>query len=933
MSDIDISKIVETELFSLDKAIDYAKSQITNQDYQYHNLDVSFTKEACKNLAEIHSGQKLANEEFLRVAWGKAIRINSEKKGEVIYRLSQAAAIFPSLNIATPQSLVGRLVNIARAGDTYESEILGECIIEDVWYFERFISHEYLENIKNFKNMTSEGKVEFSINNLLIWLKNFMNSSAHIRDVSQQQDEKIGENTSSPWEQITFESGVIEEETLKASEESEHKVIGLSNKFYVNLSVQQYDTAHFGPNGLVYVFGVAGSGKTSVALGRAKSLSQLGQLSKNDKLYNADFPEESQIGIVRTGELIAYLKDTCNMLSLYKLPVVEYREIYEELKILWNIEQSRNNVPKYLLTTTDDDNLGSTIRWFDLISGTMLSVFSDKILDSLNKIPEKISDIDGDIFQKINKILTKEIADYLSSKNPVGYLSRIDDFFRKFIEDIFDQAIWVGVPDRNGSIYWLNDKYHDIAAHLLSTSKVICLSNSRNVQIIVPQSEKNKWKKWVPDHAIFPSGLPDKVPDYVEIITENTDAIKVKLIVVPEYEIIQYAKDGALRFYEGYGERTKTIRTSRLLLAHMPRIMQSNGGQEGAEPKAREWRTRLRKRVLNNIKKPFSNLLLADLFSKSIQNLAASHTDSDRYTALINRKKLQLINNSLSEQDIDVLIAFMASITRGMKEDSPLISNNIKLTPYRSSIFIDEVQDFSEVQIFLLSMLANPRYNSVTAVGDPAQCLYRAASDVAISFPKFLWNNAKRQELRENIRQKYVPTINALGSAFRSKFIDNVVIETEKFNRNEGLQVFHTADSIDQLRLAYKLISNIARVETVVIVVPSIERAKEVIQKLKPYLKERQHRECSYSKIIDLSKSYIAHVTTPRNIKGLEFDHVIALYLDEYDLEKINDKNTLYVIMSRPKRKLSLVANFAKTERSFNKLITQFADIKGLSSA
>lgn len=939
MSEIKIKKIVENELSFLDKAIDYANNQIRGRDHHHQNIDPSFNEKAHKNLAEINSGQEEAYKEFLRVAWGKAIRINSEIKGEVVYRLSQASAVFPispSLNVATPASSLGRLVSIARAGDTDESRVLGEYTIEDVWYFERFIAHEYLENIKNFKKMTSEGKIKFSINNLSSWLKNFREPLSAIKD-TVQQDEEIEEGIVSPWERVSFDAGIAEAEAEAEiiSEEPEQQGISLSTRFYVNLSAQQYDTAHAGPHGLVYVFGVAGSGKTSVALGRAKALSQLGQRPSTDELYNADFPEDSQIGIVRTGELISYLKDTCNMLSLHRLPIVEYREVYEELKMRWNIEQSRNNIPKYFLVTNSNaDSLESTMGWFYFISETMLRVFSEQILESLNRDlgnrdqATDIKNFDGDVFLKINQILTQEISDPLRNKNPIEYLFRIDNFINKFIEEIFNKKVWVGIPDENNYNSWLIDGYHDIAAHLISNNKVLCLFGSAyDVKIIIPQSEKNRWKKWIPDHAVFSLESSNDIPNHIKVTTENGNTIEIKLMMASENEIIQYAKNGKLRFYKGVGEKTRTVRTRQLVLAHMPRIIESNEYREGAEKNARDWRARVRSSILNKIRQSFNNLKSADLFSKSIQYLANYCIDGGIYSALIRSKELQLSSNKISEKDIDLLIGFIASITRGIKANSPVVANNIKLTPYRSSVFIDEVQDFSEVQVFLLSMLSSPKYNSVTVVGDLAQCLSSKASDIKMSFPELMWNNAKRQELIENIRQKNVPTINALGAAFRSKFIDNVIIRTEEFNKNENLQIFDAADSIDQLRLAYKLVSKIARSETIVIVVPSIEYAKDVIEKLKPHLKEK-HRECGYSKTIDLSKRYVAHVTTPKNIKGLEFDHVIALYLDKYNLAILNERNTLYVIMSRPKKTLTLVANFKNIKYELSELISRFADIQ-----
>jgi len=167
-----------------------------------------------------------------------------------------------------------------------------------------------------------------------------------------------------------------------------------------------------------------------------------------------------------------------------------------------------------------------------------------------------------------------------------------------------------------------------------------------------------------------------------------------------------------------------------------------------------------------------------------------------------------------------------------------------------------------------------------------------------------------------------------LSSAFRNKYIDDVLINTGDYIRNENLSAFHEDDSIKQLIIVYKIISMINKKESVVIVVPSINRAKETIKKLEPHLRERQHRECRYSNTIDLSKKYIAHVTTPKNIKGLEFDHLIALYLDEYDLSSANNRNALYVMLSRPKNKLYLIGDFEKIRDDFKVLVEKFADIQ-----
>jgi len=572
--------------------------------------------------------------------------------------------------------------------------------------------------------------------------------------------------------------------------------------------------------------------------------------------------------------------------------------------------------------------LETRTKWFQFLSEAMLEVFSQKALRMFSSVPRSISSIDGDIFVKINEILTADIKHAIIDRNPLGYLSKIENATNKSIEKIFSQTVWIGIPGKEEHVIWYSDKHHDIANKLLDSGRNLCLFvDARNVQLIIPKAKMDEWSKWIPSDATYALQTGKTIPSNISLTTVDKSAIEFKVVIASNDELVQYAKIGTLRFYEGVGHRTQTLRTKKLWLAHMPRIVSSNEHQEGAEKNTREWRSKVRIRVLNNIKKSLAQLVPADLLSETIQYLADAH--EGEYSALLKIKKQQIITNKLSENDIDLLIAFMASITRGIKKDTSFVAGSVLIpSPYRSSIFIDEVQDFSEIQILSLSLLADPKYNSITAVGDPAQCLYRTASDITVSFPENTWQDALKQKLTENIRQQHVPTLKALSSNFRNIFISDIAIRIDSYERKRCLNVFHRHDSIDQLRLTYKIISVITRKETVVIVVPSVERAKEAIKQLKPYLRERQHRECNYSTTIDLSKRYIAHVTTPKNIKGLEFDHLIALYLEEYDLNKTIDKNSLYVIMSRPKKELSLIGNFGKIRDDFRSFLEQFTDIQ-----
>ena len=947
MNNFNKKDYVANELDVLDKAIEYAKEHSTARNNQYQNVEI------IENLIKIQKGQQSAYGEFLRVAWGKAIRIKSTYKGELTFRLSQSAAVIPKASMSTPQSPIGRLVNVARAGDTYESEMLGKYTIEDVWYFERYSGFKFVQEIKNFKLMMSTGKNEFTINNLLNWIMVFdqKEDNFEIKDESERMNNYIDkrlseelcvEEDSVDWQRLTSIDETIEEDLFDEEEylDDERESISLSTKFYVNLTEGQYDSAHWGATGLVFVFGVAGSGKTSVALGRSKSLAQLGQLPYNDKLYNNDFSEETQIGIVRTGELISYLKETCSMLSLYRLPVVEYRTIVEELKTYWDIvltNRGEKNKPKYLLAPSKDqltDDSDTRRKWFDLISHKMLSIYIEQVLTSVeNNIASKNFNAAGKFITKINNKIYQDIKSVLKrleAKNKVeGFIEVLDKRIEESVYKLFNQSIWIGIPTNEDNVIWLIDTIDDLAVEIKTLKNPLCFHNGINdVKFIIPKSDVKHWRDWIPIETVEVGSPEIPIPKSILLKTNADKLIKIDIAIASDETLVSYARKNQLRLYNGVGKITQRIRTKNFYFADTIELV--NNRDDGGTKETSVWRSKIKSAVINKLKRIFKNhcnLIPANLFVEAISNW--NKDNHSIHNNIISLKLEQINKKQLDEADIDLLLAFMAAVLRTTQKQFYLFKDKYVQAPlYRSSVFIDEVQDFSEIQIYLLSLVSNPKYNSVTAVGDSAQCLFRSTSDISNSFPVEMWADAKKQELTENIRQQDIPTLNAFGTAFRKQFIDEISAKVIDYVKNDSVYIYQRKKEIEQLRLAYKIIGNISRSETIVIVVPSIERATKTIATLKPHLREHQHRDCNYSSTIDLSKRYIAHVTTPKNIKGLEFDHLIALYMDEYDLSIDNHRNGIYVMITRPKKTLSLIGNINKMDLNFVDLLSSFADIK-----
>ena len=112
---------------------------------------------------------------------------------------------------------------------------------------------------------------------------------------------------------------------------------------------------------------------------------QLSQLSKNDERYIEDFVPEAQIGFVRTGELIQYLKDTCQQLELHHFPIKEYSEIRRELRHYWEFIGIFKDV-LHLDYLPDGE---TKMEWASFISNSLAALIKERILFELKCIINK----------------------------------------------------------------------------------------------------------------------------------------------------------------------------------------------------------------------------------------------------------------------------------------------------------------------------------------------------------------------------------------------------------------------------------------------------------------------------------------------------------------------------------------------------------------
>jgi hypothetical protein len=111
--------------------------------------------------------------------------------------------------------------------------------------------------------------------------------------------------------------------------------LSLGHQFFTR-TTQDQERALNNPRGLTFVEGIAGAGKTSVALGRLKFFANFVTGAERDHygLQNAsenDFSPVGMVGFVLSHSLKRYLKETANALGLEHLPIRDFEEFRTDL--------------------------------------------------------------------------------------------------------------------------------------------------------------------------------------------------------------------------------------------------------------------------------------------------------------------------------------------------------------------------------------------------------------------------------------------------------------------------------------------------------------------------------------------------------------------------------------------------------------------------
>ena len=228
-----------------------------------------------------------------RSAYAKTVLIDTELKGKIEIRLSPTEATCPPVaTFCTPHSPVGRLATICHLGFEGRSKLWGEYRVTEVRSFDRFGGPDFEPNVRNFLHMGISGDDgKDAVTDLRAFIGKKKPAKPPVPpEAEQPADVRPVAPVATPEPVIKLppaEVQIAEFTVVEEADEAETELeidgdedwnpdeppvkqeeyFGLSERFFTHQTIEQNQIIARSPVGAMFVEGIAGSGKTSAALG------------------------------------------------------------------------------------------------------------------------------------------------------------------------------------------------------------------------------------------------------------------------------------------------------------------------------------------------------------------------------------------------------------------------------------------------------------------------------------------------------------------------------------------------------------------------------------------------------------------------------------------------------------------------------------------
>lgn len=707
--------------------------------------------------------------------------------------------------------------------------------------------------------------------------------------------------------------------------------MSLDEHFFLNRTPNQDKIISRAPVGPMWVEGVAGSGKTSAALGRTKMLCDFNSNEVTDREtfrsilgddfdywegeFAGKFSQEGSVGFVRTAELIQYLKETCSRLGMRGLPVLEYHELRFKLRNHRHLESSGASGKRFKRSSDDGHSLTTTLAWLNAARLALARVIAADLQSPLVEVDSEHlrrftaqqrsqfaaarQALEASVDELVQELLSPLTAERALYRLAARLLEKIQALAQRILGPA-TQSIHLGEQMAYGEGFpELAQRLAELPVDLFQQPNQVlvlyragaegaealpCVSSSR-YQYLSADNHPLSFNDAV-QGSLAGSIVRVLLPSLVTV-----EGYETKFMPVNEL-FIALGTPRSLLYLDGEGLKWLKV-SSGIGSQVLP------GEDKQARPSVRKI---FLQTALDHLAKPLKNF--AGLYAKALYEHADIFPDAAIAWQVLERLEEQ----RLCETDIDLLLCLAHDLSAGVTATLP---TSLREAPFYQSVFVDEVQDFSEQQIYLMTSQADPRYSAITVVGDRSQqLLHNEEMHIADCFPI-----GKRPEfvaLDENLRQKGQPDLVELSTVLRQLFERGADTDVQQLDADllhdqvseQGAYIMRCfAEREEEFRYLCEVIAAIPDNQSVAVVLPDQVTAQSLHALCEQEL-EGSFRKMSVSEQIDLSKKYLVHFTSVLHVKGLEFDVVLLPMIDQYDLGQPVFRNRLYVGCTRARQQL-----------------------------
>lgn len=360
----------------------YDEVRANNPRFGSHSTDIEIATDLHnRRLSQVDALEEIGRRGYGRVAFVSELDDAGTVVRTAIYRVSQANANLPEASIVARNGLIGSAIASCKLGEEFEITLpLGE-------RFYVATSLIDLEGLTNLLRPKPDIKLaRFKVNDdtevdVIRDVRAFLEGRSKTAQTAGALSLETIEIEDKPQEFNRFDlywptdwSKVILADDPDAA---------LSAKFFTQTTSHQEEAIR-AVRGVTVVHGIAGTGKTSVALGRLKFFANFRSGEHlEDYGLNAgdwvDFDSKDMIGFVLSPSLVQYLKQTADDLEL-RMKIMDFEEFR-------NQERQSRRLFGHQFKRSPNQNQGvqQTIRWLHVLA----DIASLQVADEIEKIQKE----------------------------------------------------------------------------------------------------------------------------------------------------------------------------------------------------------------------------------------------------------------------------------------------------------------------------------------------------------------------------------------------------------------------------------------------------------------------------------------------------------------------------------------------------------------